>query len=62
MYRGGHERAGLGVQKLITGTTLHLDMGKILRRLGYHATETAYTEYIVGQTNSATRASASGAL
>lgn len=36
----------LGVKKLITGTKLHLDMGKILRRLQYQPTETVYTKYI----------------
>lgn len=36
----------IGVKKLITGTKLHLDMGKILHRLGFQATETVYTKYI----------------
>jgi L-amino acid N-acyltransferase YncA len=36
----------LGVKKLITATKLHLDMGKILIRLGYTPTETTYTKYI----------------
>ncbi|MET3133628.1 hypothetical protein AAKU55_003918 [Oxalobacteraceae bacterium GrIS 1.11] len=36
----------LGVKKLVTGTKLHLDMGAILRWLGYSATETVYTKYI----------------
>jgi hypothetical protein len=35
-----------GVKKLITGTKLHLDIGAILRFLGFGATETVYTKYI----------------
>jgi hypothetical protein len=40
------ELGKLGVKKIITGTKLHLDMGPVLRRLGYGATETVYTKYI----------------
>lgn len=36
----------LGVKKLVTGTKLHLDIGRVLQRLGYAATETVYTKYI----------------
>lgn len=35
-----------GVKKLITGTKLHLDIGAVLRFLGFAATETVYTKYI----------------
>lgn len=35
-----------GVKKIITGTKLHLDIGPVLRRLGFGPTETVYTKYI----------------
>lgn len=35
-----------GVKKLITGTKLHLDIGAVLRFLGFAPTETVYTKYI----------------
>jgi len=35
-----------GVQKIFTGTKLHLDMSRLLERLGYRATETLFTKVI----------------
>lgn len=40
------EMKKLGVKKLITGTKLHLDIGSVLKRLGFGATEVVYTKYI----------------
>lgn len=38
--------AARGVKKMITGTKLSLDMGKIFERLGWHETERTYTKCI----------------
>ena len=35
-----------GVQKMFTGTKLHLDMGKVFERLGWKETERLYTKVI----------------
>lgn len=35
-----------GVQKMFTGTKLHLDVGKIFERLGWRETERLYTKVI----------------
>jgi GNAT superfamily N-acetyltransferase len=40
------EAKARGVKKLITGTKLHLDMGRVFERLGYTETERTYTKYI----------------
>jgi GNAT superfamily N-acetyltransferase len=38
-----------GVKKLFTGTKLHLDMGRIFERLGFHETERLYTKVLNDQ-------------
>lgn len=40
------EMRRLGVVKLITGTKVHLDIGPILKRLGYRKTEDVYTKVL----------------
>lgn len=40
--------AARGVQKMFTGTKLHLDMGPIFERLGWTPTETCFTKVIGG--------------
>lgn len=35
-----------GVQKIFTGTKVHLDMGKVFEHLGYRKTEVLYTKVI----------------
>jgi GNAT superfamily N-acetyltransferase len=35
-----------GVKKILTGTKLSLDRGKVFEHLGYHAAETTYTKWI----------------
>ena len=42
----GAEMKRLGVVKLITGTKVHLDMGRLLERLGYRETERTYTKIV----------------
>lgn len=44
----GDEMKRRGVVKLITGTKLHHDMGRIFERLGYRETERVFTK-IVGE-------------
>jgi len=36
----------LGVEKLFTGTKLHLDLGRLFERLGWVETERLYTKYL----------------
>lgn len=40
------EMKRLGVVKRITGTKVHLDMGPVLKRLGYRETEHVYTKVL----------------
>lgn len=38
-----------GVKKVLTGTKLHLDMGRLLEHQGYHETERLYTKVLNDQ-------------
>jgi GNAT superfamily N-acetyltransferase len=38
-----------GVKKIFTGTKLHLDMGRLFERLGFHETERLYTKVLNDQ-------------
>lgn len=40
------EMKRLGVKKLVTATKKHLDIGVVLRRLGYRETETTFTKVL----------------